>query len=366
MTNQTVRVAFVGVDHPHGAGWRDTLAQLGDAVELTALVPAFGGAVHSLEERHAHLPRFASVEELLGRGAALFDAAVVCLPNDTGPAALCALAEAGKHVLAEKPAAARAGDLAPLQTVLARRAKRGEPVAFQSGYMWRYDAGANRLKEMIADGRCGKLISLEMSFVTSNVARRGPGHYLFDEKISGRGFFSWLACHFLDLLFYVTGERVVGVTSRVGCFGNTQAGVDDGGVAILDLSGGGIATFVGGYWLPRWTGESRWSIRGGERWVHWDPSRAGTGGIIETHGPQPQFYAMDEVFTLPVDKTPGYGGARNVALVSDWLAMIRDSAHRCRNSLRSTVATLELLDAIYAASSEGRRVTCDIGASGDD
>ena len=228
-------------------------------------------------KRHADLPRFDTVDALIAGGD--FDGAVVCLPNDVGPDAVVSLARAGKHVLAEKPVAGSAPDARRIAEAVGESG-----VAFQNGYMWRYDEAAGRLRRMVGDGSFGKLISVEMEFVTSDITRRGPEHYLFDRAVSSGGFFNWLACHFLDLLLYVTGEKVVGVTARCGVFGAGQSDVEDGGVAILDLSGGGIATFLGGYWLPRWAGESRWTMRGTKRWVHWDPSRAGTGGALEIHG----------------------------------------------------------------------------------
>jgi len=350
------RIAFVGVDHPHGAGWRDLLLNFGDEIAVTALVPAYGGATTSLEERYTAATRFDTVDELIDRGA--FDGAVVCLPNHESPSALVRLIESGKHVLAEKPVAGSAGDFEPVAAAVERTG-----VAFQNGYMWRYDEGANRLRDMLADGRFGKLISAELTFVTSDVHRRGPEHYLFDREVSTGGFFNWLACHFLDLLLYVTGESVVSVTSRVGNFGGVPVEVEDGGVALLDLSGGGLATFLGGYWTPRWAGESHWCLRGSERWVHWDPGRKGTGGVIEIHGPQPQWYAMEEVFEVPADSTRGYGGRQGVALVRDWIDAARDGGRPCRNTPASTLATLELIDTIYQASSEGRRMQCRIGGA---
>jgi predicted dehydrogenase len=132
-----------------------------------------------------------------------------------------------------------------------------------------------------------------MTFVTSDVQRRNPRHYLFDESVSGAGFFNWLACHTLDLLLYILQQPVTGVTSRVGVFGGTDVSVEDGGSAILDLADGSIATFVGGYWIPRWAGESHWTIRGSQRWVHWDPTRVDTSGVLEIHGPMPQWIAME-------------------------------------------------------------------------
>ena len=332
-------------------GWRESLRQVLDAVEITALVPAFDNGTTSLEQRYTDLPRFETVEALLRDGGDLFNGALVCLPNNTGPDAVMQLAQAGKHILLEKPGAANAADAHRMA-----EAVRKAGVAFQAGYMWRYEEGANRLRDMMADGSFGKLISLEMTWTTSNVFRRDPGHYLFDPKDSGPvGFFNWLGCHHLDLLSYVTSQTVTGVTARVGNFGGTPIDMEDGGSAILDLSGGGLATFTGGYWHPRWLNDIQWNLRGTQRWVHWDPSRTGTGGVLEIHGPQPQFMAMEETFELPPDDTPGYGGKAMVALLRDWVRCAHEGGD-CRNTPESMVAVLETIDRIYESSRSGRRV----------
>ena len=348
------RIAFLGIDNPHGAAWRDLFTNFDGEMEISAIVPGFNEATASLEERHAEVPRYADVDELITDGE--FDGAFVGLPNNEAPQATAKLAAARKHVLVEKPMAGNAAEVQPVIDAVA-----ASGVAFQNGYMWRYDEAANRLRAMLSDRRFGKLISLEMTFVTSDVKRRDPGHYLFDHDISEGGFFNWLACHYLDLLLYVTGQKITGVTARAGTFGATDVDVEDGGVAMLDLSGGGIATFVGGYWLPRWAGEAHWTIRGSERWVHWDPGRVGTGGVLEIHGPQPQWNAMEETFELPVDTTAGYGGARAVELVRDWLDAAREGGRPCRNTPQTTADTLALIDAIYESSAAGRRIDCSIG-----
>jgi predicted dehydrogenase len=293
------------------------------------------------------------VSELLA--GADFDAAVVCLTNRDAPAAIVELAKAGKHALAEKPVAANAAAARSIVDAVERSG-----IAFQTGYLWRYDDIAGRLRRMVEQGAFGRLISAEMTFVTSDVPRRRPDHYLFDPEISGGGFFSWLACHWLDLLFYITQQPVVGVTARTGVFGGVPTNVEDGGVAILDLEGGGIATFLGGYWLPRWAGESRWAIRGTERWVHWDANRPGTSGVLEIHGPQPQWHAMEDTLVAPADNTPGYGGRRGLLLVQDWLDCIRTGRRDNRCTARGMLAVLELIDAIYLSSREGRRIECQI------
>jgi predicted dehydrogenase len=348
--SEAFRIAFVGIDHPHGAGWRELLPHVGVAVEVTAVLPAFGGGTASLEEKYAAVPRFATIDRLIDE--AEFDGAIVCLPNRETPGVVRALAEAGRHVLMEKPGAATSTAFEPAAESLCTSG-----VAFQSGYMWRYDAGVERLRAMVADGRFGKLIGIEIGQFTSDVSRRGPGHYLFDVEQSGRGFFNWLGCHWLDLVPFVTNDRVAAVTARVGRYGATDVSVEDGGTVILELAGGTLVTLTGGYWLPRWAGELRVAIRGSQRWVHWDPTHLGTGGRLVIHGPQPQFHAMEETFDLPADRTPGYGGARGTAVIRDWIAAARGEVPACRNTVDSTLATLRVLDAVYASSEQGKRVT---------
>ncbi len=348
-----LRLAFLGVDNPHGAGWRDLLAQFEDQAEIQGVMPGFDGAIASLEERYAQTPRFDSVDALLE--AEKWDGAIVCLSNDEGPVAVAKLARAGIPVICEKPVAACSSDF-----VDAADALRKANVAFQNGYMWRYDQAAQRLRRMIEEAQFGKLISIEMVMTTADVRRRNPDHYLFDRQISRVGFLNWLACHHLDLLFYITQQKVVGVTARVGVFGETATDVEDGGAVIMEMESGALVTFVGGYWLPRWSGENEWRLRGSERWVHWQPTAKDCGGRLEIHGPQPQWYPMDEVWTMPVDDTPGYGGKRGLDLIADWLNAIHQGGE-CRNTPESTVATLQLLDAIYQSSGEGRRVECAIG-----
>lgn len=349
------RLAFLGIDHPHGAHWRQLLGNVAADAPLVAVMPGFSGGTTSLEERFAGLPRFSSVGELLRWNE--FEAAVVCLSNREGPEVVAQLIRAGKHVLAEKPVGMSAA-----QSQCIADALREQPnIAFQNGYMWRYDEGAERLMAMVRDGRFGKLISIEMTFVTSDIARRGAGHYLFDAELSGGGFFSWLACHQLDLLQYITGQAVVAVTARTGVFSEHASAVEDGGVAILELESGALATFIGGYWIPRWQGESHWRLRGSQRWVEWDPARAGTGGALDIHGPMPQWHGMEDRFELPVDTTVGYGGRRGLALVHDWLAAIKSPGQACRNTATSTLQTLQLIDAIYQSSRQGRRIECRIG-----
>ncbi|MEC7564379.1 MAG: Gfo/Idh/MocA family oxidoreductase [Planctomycetota bacterium] len=349
-----LKLAMIGVDHPHGAGWRDLLENVTQQASITCLVPCYSGATASLQQRYVQLPRYDSVRDLIANED--FDAAVVCLPNTETVATVEQLTTAGKHILLEKPGAGRVADAEQIKALVDQ-----SNIAFQTGYMWRYDECANRLRNMVIDGQFGKLISIEAKYVTSDIHRRGREHYLFDADTSFTGFFNWLACHHLDLLLYITRQSVTAITARVGIFGSVPAEVEDGGTALLDLEHGALATITGGYWVPRWAGEMYWTFRGSERWVHWDPSRQGTAGTLEIHGPQPQWYAMEDELQTDPDSVSGYGGAPGVALLEDWFAMIHGTVTACRNTTQTMLDTVMLVEQILTASDQGRRIDCRIG-----
>ena len=79
--SEPFRVALIGIDHPHGAAWRELFPHVGVPVEVAAIVPEFGGAVASLEEKYAKVSRFTTVDQLLC-GAA-FDGALCAFPIAT-------------------------------------------------------------------------------------------------------------------------------------------------------------------------------------------------------------------------------------------------------------------------------------------
>ena len=35
-----IRIALIGIDHPHGMGWRESITHVFDELEVSAIVPA--------------------------------------------------------------------------------------------------------------------------------------------------------------------------------------------------------------------------------------------------------------------------------------------------------------------------------------
>ena len=126
---------------------------------------------------------------------------------------------------------------------------------FTTAYTQRFSPCAVRLAEMAAEKQFGKVISLENVSATTDVRLRNPSHYLFDPEENKYprgegGYFSWLGCHNLDMVRFVSGQKIVGVTARVGVYGETEAHVEDGGAIIIELADGALVTLIGGCALP--------------------------------------------------------------------------------------------------------------------
>jgi predicted dehydrogenase len=339
-----LRLAIVGPAHPHGFGWRGSLDHEPD-IEVVSLATAADGETGSLQEPYTRLPVFRHTDDLLTGPA--FDAALVCLPNTESVDVCCRLAMAGKHLLLEKPVSADAQGMREVAAVMDRAG-----VVGQVAYQWRFHPGSRQIRALVEQGVLGRLYSMETRMLASSVVSRGPENYLFKKAVSGGGFFNWLGCHWLDLMNYLAGEHPTAVTAHVATQTPAAIDVEDMGVTILEYPSGLVASLHAGY---VWGGGKDLfvGLRGEQGRVHWDASedrfQAVSNAIQWRHMP-------DRTFPFQVDKSYGYSGEVTGALIADWLDAIRDR-RPTHSSPANNVRVLETIDAIYASSETGRRVS---------
>jgi len=119
-------------------------------------------------------------------------------------------ADAGKHILVEKPVAITCDEG---QAVLDRCAKRGVKIA--AGLMMRFGAHVLNMKQAIAEGRIGKVVSGYSQF--TQWMPDDPGNWLQEKALAGGGSMMDMGIHCIDLMEYITGMRV----AQVGAFNET-------------------------------------------------------------------------------------------------------------------------------------------------
>jgi predicted dehydrogenase len=108
------------------------------------------------------------------------DVALVTLPNVDAPAAIAACANAGVHVLVDKPSARTASE-AECAFGAARLAGIKAAVALAR----RYGRGWQEVNALIASGRLGRLLTTEAVVATSSVAAREPSNLIFRKREMG-------------------------------------------------------------------------------------------------------------------------------------------------------------------------------------
>ena len=339
-----LRVAFVGIDNPHGSSWREAAIVHPD-IEPTALAARSAEETKSVQPELKALPIYHSIDELLDK--AEFDAAVVTLSNKEAPGVCVQLAQAGKHLLAEKTTARNAAEFKTVaDAVEANR------VQWTTGYTWRFSPVAEDIRRMVNEGVFGDVWSWEARHWTSTVRQRGPGHYLFSRDASGGGMFNWLGCHALDLMLYLVDQPVTAVTAKLGNVSGEAIDVEDGGVAVFQFESGAMGSLRCGYYLAAGGNQIGYGLFGSKGHALWNPLES----VLHYYSKAEQMRAApNRTVRYELPESGGYAGQMGQNLLTDWLAAIRGDRVP-RSNVHTAMAVHKLLDAIYQSSAEGREV----------
>lgn len=350
------RVAVVGLDHYHVAGWVETLELFPDRLEIVALYdpdaerartlrPRYSdpGLVQALKPGYRALPVENDLDDLVRRHHP--DLAIVMLPNRDAPAAIARLGGAGVHLLVDKPAALTAD--AARDAFAAARAGGARVVV---GLTRRYAAAWRTARTAIASGVLGTLLGAEAVFAASTVAVRGPDNPLFDAALMGGGILSWLGIHDLDALLWLTGEPVVEVAAMTARMGHPGLEVEDVASVSLRFASGAIATLAHSFSLPARGYRGGMALRGTAASLELPPD-----GSLVTVLPDPASpFLREDRLTFPEDRVPGYGAGGRDA-VADLLAAIEEGRDPVVTG-DDLVRALELVDAAYRSAASGSTV----------
>ena len=218
---------------------------------------------------------YGSYQELLADPEV--DAVYIATPHPAHPEWVIRAAEAGKHVLCEKPLA-----VTWAHAMAAVDAARRHDVFLMEAYMYRHHPQMRLLTDLIRDGALGTVAQVQASF--SFAATLDPAGRLFAPALAGGGI--------LDVGGYpVSAARLVAGAARglpfadpVGVTGAGrigETGVDEWAVATLDFGDGLVAQVATGVRRRRRqhaAGVRQRGLRRGARPVAAARRRAGPGG----------------------------------------------------------------------------------------
>jgi predicted dehydrogenase len=234
---------FIGKVHSLAYRGTDSSAiPAGASVELRKIVDKDWSSAASAAAQYGWGSAGSDWHELIADPEiALFDNAG---PNTLHEEPSIAAAQAGKHVLCEKPLAASAEDAYRIW-----REVDGAGVLHLCAFMYRFIPALARARQMIQAGELGEVRHFRANFLLSFATDPEiPVSWRFDREIAGAGALGDLGSHHIDLARFLIGEpeSVAAATAihlprrRGGAVTN-----DDSFVALAQLQGGASATFEG-------------------------------------------------------------------------------------------------------------------------
>jgi predicted dehydrogenase len=160
------------------------------------------------------------------------DAVDICTPNDTHAEIAIAAAEAGKHIICEKPLA-RTGAEAKTMLDAVKRTSTIHMVAFN----YRRTPAVALARKYIEEGRIGTIRNFRGTYLQDwSADPDSPLSWRFQKKIAGSGAVGDIGTHVIDLARYLVGE-INAVSSLTQTYNKTRP-VQQGGVDKLGVGGG--------------------------------------------------------------------------------------------------------------------------------
>jgi len=175
------------------------------------------------------------------------EAVYIATPVYTHASLTVQAANAGKHILCEKPMALMLQECTEMVA-----AARDNAVVLQIAYMMRYHPAHQYICEQIASGSLGKIkyVHLERTSFSDFKTPGFPSHrkWFVDKTKSGGGVFMDLGSHLLDLLIYLMGDEIVDYKLNAPI--DSELGVELSGLASLEFKGGALATVYASWEVP--------------------------------------------------------------------------------------------------------------------
>ncbi len=353
-----VTAALLGLTHPHSPGHLRTLQMLPE-IDRLLLWDADATVVDAQRSNPGDKVALVTtnLDTVLTDPALLF--VIAAVRNDLGPALFCQVLEAGKHLLAEKPIGRSAADTQHVIHV-AQRTGQKLGVCYQNRYgPWVQDA-----RHFVQQGLIGDLISVEMRLITTQVKFRNPASWLFSHQYAGGGMLSWLGCHSIDLMRYITGESIAAVSAEVATRSGEAIDVEDIASLVLRFQSGALGSLHVGYVLALsgsgYFNKSGYDIYTGINGrlgrIHWSSNTLAPASIaVETTHPT-WASAPQRTFHYTLAESSAYAGAYGEQFVRDFMRAAQGEAIPLPTTGEDALHVARVVDAAYESSRLGRRV----------
>jgi predicted dehydrogenase len=272
---------------------------------------------------------------------------VLGIPNDLHREVAVAAAQAGKHIVVEKPLAHTLADGRAMVAASKQHHVKlmyAETICFSPKYA--------RAKMLVDEGGIGKVY-----MVKQGEKHSGPhSDWFYDVARSGGGAIMDMGCHGIEWSRWMFGKpKVKSVVAHCQNVYHTRTRGEDNSVIIVEFEGGGIAV-IEDSWVKHGGMDDRVEIYGTEGVIYCDLLH---GSSMETYSLNGYGYAMEKAgdtkgWTFTVfEEAHIYGFPHEMRHFTQCVL----NGQPARETGDDGVATLEIIYAAYESAGTGRRVT---------
>lgn len=218
-----LKVGMISFAHGHAHSYLNALLAL-DTVEVVGIADERHSRVEKVINNFG-IPYYENYQDLL---AADVDAVVICAENARHAEMTIAAAQAGKHVLCEKPLGI---SLTEMEAMI--DACREGGVQLMTAFPCRYLASVIKAKEAIDRGEIGEILAI-------NGTNRGslPSGWFLQPELSGGGALLDHTVHVMDLMNWFTQSEVKEVYAYAATLFHEGLDVDDAGMIHVKFANG--------------------------------------------------------------------------------------------------------------------------------
>jgi predicted dehydrogenase len=354
----TVTAGFVGggfMAEVHSRAARSARARLGGVVAST---PERGA---SAAQRLGIDRGYASLDEMLADP--VIDVVHVCTPNAQHAAQALAVIAAGKHVVCEKPLTVTVAEAERL-VAAAREANVTATVPFA----YRFHPMVREARARVRVGEVGRLFSIHGSYLQDWLLTEDDDNWRVDAEAGGASrAFADIGSHLVDLIEFVTGDRItrVAATKRTffGSRPNHPAVTNEDAVAVaLETAGGALGTLLVSQVAPGRKNRLHVEIAGSAESVGFDQENPESLWLGRRRGSEviardPEFLHADaaRLSVVPSGHPQGYQDAFN-GFVADTYAAIAGEAPAGLPRFEDGLRAVQLTEAVMLAATSGEWV----------
>lgn len=201
-------------------------------------------------------------------------------PNNVHEEPCIMAAEAGKHILCEKPMARTAEEAKRMWEAVEKAGVKGL-VAFN----YRFVPAMCQARDLIASGALGKIYHFRAVYLQDWLMPQfdTPRYWRLDKSIAGTGAIGDLASHIIDLGHYLVGSRIQTIAGITKTFiqerplpdqaGTGKVDVDDAFAAVIEFENGVVGTLEGSRLAGGRKNYNVIEINGEKGSIHWNLER---------------------------------------------------------------------------------------------